>query len=104
MLEFALVIVALAASQAMQLVDDLLSQAGVVSVAHGMLLGYGQIFVSRAILAWGGSSLGWTAVVLVGVGAMGVSLYRMHNTGTRWVFAFNFGLFCGIIYGGVSLV
>ena len=104
MLEFALVIAALFVCLAMQALDDFLSQFGVVSVAHGTLLGYGQIYVAKILLEWGGASLGWVVVVMIGLGALAVSVYKIQQTGTRWVFAFNFGILLGIAYGGFALV
>lgn len=104
MLEFLLIIVAILICQAMQALDDFLSQFGVVSVLHGGLLGYGQIWVSKTLLEWGGGSLGWVVVILIAIGAMAVSAYKIHNTGTRWVFAFNFGVLAGIVYGGFDLI
>ncbi len=100
MLEVLLVLAAVITCLIMQALDDLLSQFGVVSVLHGGLLGFGQVWVTRMLLEWGGASLGWFVVALVALAAMAVSVYRIHRTGTRWVFAFNFGVFVGILYGG----
>jgi hypothetical protein len=52
----------------------------------------------------GGKSLGWIAVILIAIASVSVSIYKIHNTGIRWVFAFNFGLLVGIIYGGIDLI
>ena len=104
MLEIVLAFGAVVVCQFMQALDDFLSQFGVVSVAHGGLLGYGQVFVAKVLLDWGGARLGWWVVVLIAIAAMAISAYKIRNTGTRWVFAFNFGILCGIVYGGVSLV
>lgn len=104
MLEIVLAFGAVVVCQFMQALDDFLSQFGVVSVAHGGLLGYGQVFVAKVLLDWGGARLGWWVVILLAIAAMAISAYKIRNTGTRWVFAFNFGILCGIVYGGVSLV
>jgi hypothetical protein len=104
MLEFVLVIVSVLVCQVIQALDDFMSRFGVVSLAHGWLLGYGQIYVAKMILEWGGASLGWIAVILIAIASVCVSVYKIHNTGTRWVFAFNFGLIVGIVYGGIDLV
>ena len=104
MLEIVLAFGAVVVCQFMQALDDFLSQFGVVSVAHGGLLSYGQVFVAKVLLEWGGARLGWWVVVLIAIAAMAISAYKIRNTGTRWVFAFNFGILCGIVYGGVSLV
>jgi hypothetical protein len=103
-LEFILIIAAGAITLLMQALDDFLSQRGVVSVLHGGLLGYGQVYVAKALLEWGGASLGWLAVVLIAIGAMAVSYYKIMNTWTRWVCAFNFGILVGILYGGLDLI
>jgi len=103
-LEIVLAFGAVVVCQFMQALDDFLSQFGVVSVAHGGLLGYGQVFVAKVLLDWGGARLGWWVVILIAIVAMAISAYKIRNTGTRWVFAFNFGILCGIVYGGVSLV
>lgn len=103
-MEIVLAVGAVLVCQFMQALDDFLSQFGVVSVAHGGLLGYGQVFVAKVLLEWGGARLGWWVVILIAIAAMAISVYKIRNTGTRWVFAFNFGILCGIVYGGVSLV
>jgi len=102
--ESLLVIAAIISCLVMQALDDLLSQFGVVSVLHGGLLGFGQVWVARMLLDWGGATLGWFVVLLVALAAMAVSAYRIHRTGTRWVFAFNFGVLVGILYGGFYFV
>lgn len=104
LLEIALSLLAVLVCQFMQALDDFLSQFGVVSVAHGGLLGYGQVFAAKALMEWGGGRLCWLVVLFVGIAAMAVSVYKIRNTGTRWVFAFNFGILCGIMYGGFDLV
>lgn len=104
MLEALLILAAVVTCLVMQALDDILSQFGVVSLLHGWLLGFGQIWVARMLLEWGGSSLGWVVVTLVALAAMAVSAYRIHRTGTRWVFAFNFGVLVGILYGGFHFV
>lgn len=98
-----LAIAAILVCQGMQALDDFLSRVGAVSLAHGMLLGYGQIFVAKIIVEWGGSSLGWTIVVLTCIASVAVSLYKIHRFGSRWVFAMNFGVLVGLLYGGISL-
>ena len=103
-LEILLVIAAIISCLTMQALDDLLSRFGVVSVLHGGLLGFGQVWVAKQLLEWGGASLGWFVVLLVALAAMAVSAYRIHSTGTRWVFAFNFGVFVVILYGGFHFV
>jgi hypothetical protein len=103
-LQIVLIIGAVLICQAMQALDDFLSQFGVVSVAHGALLGYVQVYASKTLLEWGGYNLGWLVVILIAIFALGVSIYKISNTGTRWVFAFNFGILSGIIYGGYDLV
>jgi len=75
-----------------------------VSVLHGGLLGFGQVWVAKMLLEWGGASLGWFVVMLVALAAMAVSVYRIHSTGTRGDFAFNFGVLVGILYGGFYFV
>jgi hypothetical protein len=55
-------------------------------------------------LEWGGVRLGWIAVLLVAVAAVAVSLIKIHRTGSRWVFAFNFGVILGILGAGLVLV
>lgn len=104
MIEIILALAAILICLVMQALDDFLSQSGVVSVLHGGVLGYGQIFVAKLLLEWGGASLGWGVVFLIGVGVFAVSVYKIRMTGTRWVYAFNFGILCGIIYGGLDLV
>lgn len=104
MIELLLALVALLVSQAMQAVDDFLSHSGVVSVVHGGLLGYGQVYVAKLLMEWGGASLGWLVVVLIALGAVVVSAIKICKMGSRWIFAFNFGVLCGIIYGGIDLV
>ncbi len=104
MIEIALALAAILLCLGMQALDDFLSQFGVVSLAHGGLLGYGQVYAAKLLLEWGGVSLGWILVALIGIGAFTVSVYKIRTTGTRWVFAFNFGILCGIVYGGLNLV
>ena len=104
MIELLLALVALLVSQAMQAVDDFLSHTGVVSLIHGGLLGYGQVYVAKLLLEWGGTSLGWLVVALIALGAVVVSAVKIYKMGSRWIFAFNFGVLCGIIYGGIDLV
>jgi hypothetical protein len=103
-LEIVLIIGAVIFCLALQVLDDFLSQFGVVSLAHGVLLGYAQIFASKIFLEWGGYKLGWFVVILIVICALGVSVYKIRNTGTRWVFAFNFGILSGIIYAGYELI
>ncbi len=104
MLEILLIILAILVSQIMQAVDDFLSQIGGISLLHGLLLGYGQIQACKFLLEWGGASLGWMVVLLVAVAAVAVSLIKIHRTGSRWVFAFNFGVILGILGAGVVLI
>ena len=104
MIELLLALVALLVSQAMQAVDNFLSHTGVVSLIHGGLLGYGQVYVAKLLLEWGGTSLGWLVVALIALGAVVVSAVKIYKMGSRWIFAFNFGVLCGIIYGGIDLV
>lgn len=104
LMQILLAIAAILVCQGMQALDDFLSRVGGVSLAHGMLLGYGQMFVAKTIVEWGGSSLGWTVVVLICIASVGVSLYKIHRFGSRWVFAFNFGVLVGLLYGGISLM
>lgn len=104
MIQFLLVVAAIIITLVMQVVDDFLSQRGVVSVFHGGLLGYGQVYVAKELLEWGGGHLGWLVVVLIALGCMAVSIYKIRNTWTRWVCAFNFGILVGIFYGGFSLI
>lgn len=103
-LEFLLAVCAVAITLLMQVLDDFLSQRGVISVLHGVLLGYGQVWVAREVLAWGGEDLEWVTVALIAVAAMAVSYYKIMNTWTRWVCAFNLGILVGILYGGADLV
>jgi hypothetical protein len=103
-IEFVLIIAAVLMCLALQALDDFLSQRGVVSVLHGGLLGYGQVYAAKALLKWGGGSMGWLVVVLVAIGAMTVSFYKIRNTWTGWVCAFNFGILAGILYGGYDLI
>ena len=104
MIELLLVVSAIAVSIIMQALDDFLSQRGVVSVLHGCLLGYGQVYVSKELLEWGGMSLTWYVVVLIVIGAMALSYFKIMNTWTRWVCAFNFGIIVGILYSGFDLI
>ena len=104
MIQFLLIVIAILIALIMQALDDFLSQRGVISVIHGGLLGYGQVYVARELLEWGGGSLGWVTVVLICAGSMAVSYYKIMNTWTRWVCAFNFGILVGILYGGFDLV
>ena len=104
MIQLLLGIAAIIFALLMQIVDDFLSQRGVVSVIHGGLLGYGQVYVARELLEWGGASLGWVTVVLICAGSMAVSYCKIMNTWTRWVCAFNFGILVGILYGGYIFV
>ncbi len=104
MMEFILILLAVLVSQIMQAVDDFLSQVGGISLLHGLLLGYGQVYVCKILVEWGGARLGWIAVLLVGIAAVAVSLIKIHRTGSRWVFAFNFGVILGILGAGVVLV
>jgi hypothetical protein len=104
LMEILLAIAAIIVCQGMQALDDFMSRIGAVSLAHGVLLGYGQIFVAKGIVEWGGSSLGWMVVVLICLASVAVSLYKIHRFGSRWVFAFNFGIVVGLLYGGISLM
>ena len=104
MLEVVLIILAVLVSQIMQAVDDFLSQVGGISLLHGLLLGYGQIQACKFLLEWGGASLGWVVVALVGIAAVTVSVIKIHRTGSRWVFAFNFGVILGILGAGLALI
>lgn len=104
MIQALLIIAAIILALFMQALDDFLSQRGVVSVIHGGLLGYGQVYVARELLEWGGVSLGWVTVALICIGSMAVSYYKIMNTWTRWVCAFNFGILVGILYGGYDLI
>ncbi len=104
MMELILILLAVLVSQIMQAVDDFLSQVGGISLLHGLLLGYGQVYVCKILLEWGGVRLGWIAVLLVGIAAVAVSLIKIHRTGSRWVFAFNFGVILGILGAGLALV
>jgi hypothetical protein len=99
-----LAIAAILVCQGLQALDDFLSRVGGVSLAHGMLLGYAQIFVAKSIVEWGGSNLGWAVVALICIASVGVSLYKIQRFGSRWVFAFNFGVVGGLLYGGISLM
>ena len=103
-LEIVLIISAVLICLAMQAVDDFLSRSGVVSLLHGGLLGYGQVYVAKLLLEWGGATLGWLAMGLIAFGAVVVSAMKIYKMGSRWIFAFNFGVLCGIIYGGIDLV
>jgi hypothetical protein len=87
-----------------QAIDDFLSHFGVVSALHGGLLGYGQIYVARDLLEWGGGSLEWLVVILITAGVIAVAIYKSRYTWTTWISAFNFGIFAGIMYGGFSLI
>ena len=103
-LELALVLTTVVLALFAQALDDFLSQRGVISILHGGLLGYGQVYAARELLEWGGASLGWVVVVLIAMGAMAFSFYKIRNTWTRWVCAFNFGVLVGILYGGFDLI
>jgi hypothetical protein len=103
LMQILLALAAILVCQGMQALDDFLSRVGGVSLAHGILLGYGQIFVAKSIVEWGGASLSWVVVVLISIVSVAVSLYKIHRFGSRWVFAFNFGVVIGLLYGGVSL-
>jgi hypothetical protein len=102
--EFLLALCAVIICLIMQALDDFLSQRGVVSFLHGGALGFGQVYVARLLLEWGGASLEWVVVALIFVGSMAVSYFKIMNTWTRWVCAFNFGILVGILYGGVRLI
>ena len=104
MMELILILLAVLVSQIMQAVDDFLSQVGGISLLHGLLLGYGQVYVCKILLEWGGVRLGWIAVFLVGIAAVAVSLIKILRTGSRWVFAFNFGVILGILGAGGALI
>ncbi|NCD25875.1 MAG: hypothetical protein EOL86_09865 [Deltaproteobacteria bacterium] len=104
MLEVVLILLAVLVSQVMQVVDDFLSQVGGISLLHGLLLGSGQIQICKLLLEWGGARLGWLVVALVGLAALTVSLIKIHRTGSRWIFAFNFGVIVGIFGAGVVLI
>lgn len=104
MVQFFMILLTLFVALVIQVLDDFLSQRGVVSLLHGGLLGYGQIFIAKKLLEWGGGSLGWVAVLLVAACAMAVSAFKIKNTWTRWVCSFNFGIFVGILYGGFDLI
>lgn len=104
MLDFLLIIVAILVCQAIHALDNFLSQFGAVFVLHGGLLGYGQTWASKIFLEWCGDSLSWVVVILIATGSLAVAVYKIHNTGTRWIFAFNFGVLAGILYGGFDLV
>ena len=103
-IEFALLIAAVLLCMVAQGLDVFLSRFGVVSAAHGGLLGYGQIYIAKLVFEWGGANLGLLAVIFIAAIAVGTSLYRIRNTWTRWVGAFNFGLLFGLIYGAYVLV
>jgi hypothetical protein len=60
--------------------------------------------MAKHLLEWGGGQLGWSVVILIAIAAMAVSAYKIRNTGTRWGFAFNFGILCAIVYDEESLV
>ena len=104
MIQFLLIVAAVITSLVLQALDDILSQRGVISVLHGGLLGYGQVYVANELLRWGGGHLNWMAVILLAIAAMAWSYLRIMNTWTRWVCAFNLGIFVGVLYGGFDLV
>lgn len=97
-------IAAILVSQAIQAADDLLSKLGAISLAHGVLVGYVEIYACKRLLEWTGLSLDWLVVLLVALSALAVSLIKIHRTGTRWILAFNFGVLAGVIAGGFLLV
>lgn len=97
-------VAAILVSQAIQAVDDLLSKLGAISLAHGVLVGYVEIYVCKRLMEWTGQSLDWLVVLLVALSALAVSLIKIHRTGTRWTLAFNFGVLAGVIMGGFLLV
>ena len=66
MLQFFLAVAAVITCLLMQALDDFLSQRGVVSFLHGSLLGFGQVYVARMLMEWGGGNLGWLLVILIG--------------------------------------
>lgn len=102
--EFILVVAVICACQIIQALDDILSRIGAISILHGGLLGYGQIYIAKEILTKGGCNLNWLMVFFIALAAIAVSVYKIHKTGTRWVFAFNFGVLAGIIYGGFDVI
>jgi hypothetical protein len=55
MISIGLALAAILVCLAMQALDDFLSQFGVVSVAHGGLLGYGQVYAAHLLFEWGGA-------------------------------------------------
>lgn len=104
MIQLILIICAVIVSIVMQVLDDFLSQRGIVSVLHGGVLGYGQVYFSKELLEWGGSTLGWAVVICIMAGSMSVSYFKVMNTWTRWVCAFNLGVILGVLYGGFNLI
>lgn len=68
------------------------------------LSGYGQIHVAKELLEWGGGHLGWMIVLAISAVALAVSAYRVRNTWSSWLSAFNIGILAGILYGGFSLI
>ena len=68
MIQFFMILLALFIALIIQVLDDFLSQRGVVSFLHGGILGYVQIYVANELLKWGGGSLGWVAVLLIAAG------------------------------------
>lgn len=104
MIELVLVISAIVVCLSILALNDFLYHFGVVSGMHGGLLGYGQIHVAKELLEWGGGSLGWVIVLAITVVALAVSIYRVRNTWSSWLSAFNIGILAGILYGGFSLI
>lgn len=96
-------VAAIIVSQAIQAVDDLLSRVGAVSLAHGALVGYVEIYVCKRLMEWFGLSLDWLVVLMVALSALAVSIIQIHRTGTRWILAFNSGVLAGIVAGGIHL-
>lgn len=97
-------VAAILVSQAIQAVDDLLSRLGAISLIHGVLVGYVEIYASKRLMEWAGQTLDWLVVLLVALSTLAVSLIKIHRTGTRWILAFNFGVLTGVVAGGFLLV
>lgn len=99
-----LAVAAVLACLAIQVLGEFLSHAGVLSVLHGGLLGYVQVYVAKWLLGWGGVSMNWLIVMLITAVVMSVSIYRVRYSCTRADSAFNIGIFGGILLGGCVLV
>ena len=78
--------------------DEWCSRAGVVSFLHGAAVGAGMIWCSRWLfLRLTGAAPDWTIAPAALVLLLFSGWLRFRATGTRWVFALNFGKLVGVL-------